>query len=80
MVPAQEPGRVIGRGAVQLDLFSWGRPRAKFKRIGFQRERLDCRIGPHWWFSHYLVMSDEAGRVVPDLKSQITFSWHQVRD
>jgi hypothetical protein len=63
----------------QLDLFAWATPQPKLKRIGFMRERVDCMIGPHWWFSPYLVIGDGTGAVVPDLKSPISFRFYRFR-
>ncbi|KAF0172887.1 MAG: hypothetical protein FD162_2164 [Rhodobacteraceae bacterium] len=63
----------------QLDLFDWGKPKQKFRRIGFQREQVVCKIGPHWWFAPYLVMGDDRGRVIPDLVASIAPRFYQFR-
>lgn len=66
-------------GVAQGDLFAWATPRPRQQRIGFERDRVDCMIGPHWWLSKYLVIGDGTGAVIPDLKSPITFAWYQFR-
>jgi hypothetical protein len=65
--------------AGQLDLFSWATPKPKLRREGFIRERVECKIGPHWWFSRYLVIGDGTGRVVPDLRPSARPWWYQFR-
>jgi len=62
----------------QLDLFAWAKPRQGVRRIGWRNLRVDCVIGPHWWFSEYLCIPCE-GVIVPDLKSPITWQHYQFR-
>lgn len=64
--------------AVHPDLFAWAMPRPRLERIGFRREMVVCKIGPHWWFAPYLVISD-GGKVVPDLKSPLLPTFYQFR-
>jgi len=68
---------------MNLDLFTWAntvqpRTRQPVQRLGWLNCFVSCRIGTSWWFSPYLVMPDQ-GKIVPDLKTPITFMGRQER-
>lgn len=65
--------------AAQLDLFAWATPRRKMQRIGWENTLVVCQIGVDWWFAPYLVMPDETGKIVPDLKASLLPRFHQER-
>lgn len=66
--------------SAQGDLFAWATPRPRQRREGWGNMLVSCKIGPHWWFSPYLVIPEGGtGKVVPDLKSPLVFRHHQFR-